>query len=435
LFNVEYKTHIKSLNYVNFPCIIYDVNLERKVFMFQKLEAVEKRYEELNKLISDPDVISRQNEWKNLMKEHSDLVDIVEKYREYKKVKEAMDEAKEMLSDRDLKELAEMQIEECKEKLPVLEEELKILLIPKDKDDDRNIICEIRGGAGGDEAALFAGTLFRMYSMYAERKHWKLEVLNENETELGGFKEISFMITGKGAYSRFKFESGVHRVQRVPDTESSGRIHTSTATVAVLPVVEDVEIEINPADVRMEVFRASGAGGQHVNKTSSAVRLIHEPTGIVAECQTERSQVQNREYAMKMLKAKIYKLEKVKEITGKDVIIYSDAYDARNIFSKELAQNYPLWIAEYGVEMPGESNWDYCDGFQYTSRGEVAGIRGFVDKDKFTNEILLDDTSQIKQTGDSKNYNHDASYIVKSGDSLYSIAKMFNVSVDELKYL
>lgn len=281
--------------------------------MFQKLEAVEKRYEELNKLISDPEVISRQNEWKNLMKEHSDLVDIVEKYREYKKVKEAMDEAKEMLSDRDLKELAEMQIEECKDKLPVLEEELKILLIPKDKDDDRNIICEIRGGAGGEEAALFAGTLFRMYSMYAERKHWKLEVLNENETELGGFKEISFMITGKGAYSRFKFESGVHRVQRVPDTESSGRIHTSTATVAVLPVVEDVEIEINPADVRMEVFRASGAGGQHVNKTSSAVRLIHEPTGIVAECQTERSQVQNREYAMRLLKSRIYEVEKRKQ--------------------------------------------------------------------------------------------------------------------------
>ena len=281
--------------------------------MFQKLEAVEKRYEELNKLISDPQVIARQNEWKELMKEHSELVDIVEKYREYKKTEAAMKEAEEMLGDKDLKELAEMQMEECREKLPKIEEELKILLIPKDKDDEKNIICEIRGGAGGEEAALFAGTLFRMYSMYAERKHWKLEVLNENATELGGYKEISFMITGKGVYSRLKFESGVHRVQRVPDTESSGRIHTSTATVAVLPVVEDVEVDINPADVRMEVFRASGAGGQHVNKTSSAVRLIHEPTGIVAECQTERSQVQNREYAMRLLKSRIYEMEKQKQ--------------------------------------------------------------------------------------------------------------------------
>ena len=281
--------------------------------MFQKLEAVERRYEELNKLISDPEVIARQNEWKNLMKEHSDMVNIVEKYREYKKVKEAYDEAQEMLADKDLKELAEMQMDECREKLPKIEEELKILLIPKDKDDEKNIICEIRGGAVGDEAALFAGTLFRMYSMYAERKHWKLEVLNENATELGGYKEISFMITGKGVYSRLKFESGVHRVQRVPDTESSGRIHTSTATVAVLPVVEDVEVELNPADIRMEVFRASGAGGQHVNKTSSAVRLIHEPTGIVAECQTERSQVQNREYAMRLLKSRIYEMEKKKQ--------------------------------------------------------------------------------------------------------------------------
>ncbi len=213
-------------------------------------------------------------------------------------------------ADKEMRELAEMEMLEAKDKLPQIEEELKILLIPKDPDDDKNVICEIRGGAGGEEAALFAGTLFRMYSMYAERKHWKLEVLNENETELGGFKEVSFMITGKGAYSRLKFESGVHRVQRVPDTEASGRIHTSTATVAVLPEVEDVQIQLNPSDIRMEVYRASGAGGQHVNKTSSAVRLIHEPTGIVAECQTERSQLQNREYAMRLLKSRIYEKEK-----------------------------------------------------------------------------------------------------------------------------
>ncbi len=281
--------------------------------MFDKLEVVEKRYEELTQMISDPNIISNQAEWQKLMKEHASIEEVVLKYREYKKEKQSMEEAKEMLQDPELKELAEAEFYEAKERLPQIEEELKILLIPKDPDDDKNIICEIRAGAGGEEAALFAGTLFRMYTMYSEKKNWKLEILNENETELGGYKEITFMITGKGVYSRLKFESGVHRVQRVPDTESSGRIHTSTATVAVLPVVEDVEIEINPADIKMEVFRSSGAGGQHINKTSSAVRLIHEPTGIVVECQTERSQFQNRDNAMKMLRTKLYEIEKQKQ--------------------------------------------------------------------------------------------------------------------------
>ena len=278
--------------------------------MFDNLDELEKKYIELTKSISDPKVIANQDEWRRMMKEQSDLEPIIMKYREYKKYQEQLEESKELLKDHEMKELAEQEMLEAKDMLPKIEEELKVLLIPKDPDDDKNVICEIRAGAGGEEAALFAGTLFRMYSMYCDMKNWKVEVLNENATELGGYKEISFIVKGKGAYSRLKFESGVHRVQRVPETESSGRIHTSTASVSVLPEVDDVEININPADIRMEVFRSSGAGGQHINKTSSAVRLIHAPSGIVVECQTERSQFQNRDYAMKLLKSRLYEREK-----------------------------------------------------------------------------------------------------------------------------
>ncbi len=281
--------------------------------MLNKLVTVEKRFEEVNALLCTSDVASDMEKYTSLMKELKQLTPIVEKYREYKKAEASFNEAKEMLSagglDKDFKEMVEEEFKQAKEDIEVFIEELKILLLPKDPNDDRNVIVEIRGGAGGEESALFAYDLYRMYSMYAETKGFKIEVLNLNETELGGIKEISFMINGEGAYSRFKFESGVHRVQRVPETESGGRIHTSTVTVAVLPEAEAVEFELNEADLIYETYRASGAGGQKVNKTSSAVRVIHVPTGTVVECQVERSQYQNKDRATELLRSKLYNEE------------------------------------------------------------------------------------------------------------------------------
>lgn len=333
--------------------------------MLDKLRDTEQKYIGIEDSLSDPEIMSRTGEYAALMKEYKALTPVVEKYRQYRATKNNIEGINQMLEgelDREMRELASEELKTAKEELTALEEELKILLLPRDENDNKNVIVEIRAGAGGEEAALFAGVLYRMYGMFSDKEGFRISVMNSNPTELGGFRQIAFNVEGDGAYSRFKFESGVHRVQRVPETETQGRIHTSTVTVAVLPEAEEVEIEINPADLKFETCKSSGAGGQHINKTESAVRILHIPTGTVVECQEERSQFKNRDKAMKMLRAILYD-RKQREQSDKIAKDRRDQVGTGDRSEKIRTYNYPQSrVTDHRIKMTIHSLDDFLNG-------------------------------------------------------------------------